>query len=266
MSLLFVTPDYRILVDAQDQPLWLPLEAVDEQRYAAAIVYAPLADDPEQFHTHASVGPSFPYVAVRATDTEIEELPHLTTGTWRSARGYLDHPNVASVIAKLRFRENERFDSQYGSPLHHFGSLAFGHDQRMIYPRIDPSVIGIVELYGHNKILLGRNRLRPDYFSLIAGYVNPGETLEAAFAREVLEETGRRADNITYVRSQPWPMSGSLMIGFTASTTDEDPVSTTDGELEEIVWAGPEQIRKLPLAAPGSIARQLIDDWAKTHQ
>lgn len=72
----------------------------------------------------------------------------------------------------------------------------------MVFPRLDPAVIGLIRLSGTDRILLARNRRRTSFFSLIAGYVEPGETAEAAFAREALEETGRRVEALRYWGSQ----------------------------------------------------------------
>lgn len=264
MTLLLVTADYRILVTDTGEPAWLPLEAVDFERYCEALLYAPLCDAPEDFDPQTPTPASFPYLAVRATEAEQAHWTEKPGLRWATIRGYLHHPHVAEVVAQLRFREQYRFHPTTGEPLQHLGGTASGSNGRPIFPRIDPAVIGLVELAGQDKILLGRNRLRPDYFSLIAGYVGPGENLEQAWAREVLEETGRRVSGVTYWGSQPWPSSGSLMIALTGITHDEHAQQSTDNELVEIVWASREDLAQLPLATPGSIARTLIDWWV-TH-
>ena len=130
----------------------------------------------------------------------------------------------------------------------------------------DPAVIGLIELAGTDRVLLARDARR-DFFSLVAGYVEPGESLEHAFAREVAEETGRTCRDIRYAGSQPWPISDSVMIGFTAVTDDADARWGTDGELAEIIWAGPADILDgaVPIAPPGSIAHRLIIGWARAR-
>ncbi|QGU06659.1 NADH pyrophosphatase [Corynebacterium occultum] len=179
---------------------------------------------------------------------------------------FIGNPKLARAAAILRHRDNFRFDPADGTPLTYDedGVVARGGATKLLFPRIDPAVIGIVELAGENQILLGRN-VHHDFFSLIAGYVDPGESLEQAFAREVMEETGRRAEKIQYWGSQPWPPSGSLMIGFHATTTDIEATAPTDGELAEIIWAGPSDIAKLPLPSAGSIAHHMITDWLGRH-
>ena len=76
------------------------------------------------------------------------------------------------------------------------------------------------------------------------------------------EETGRRVSRVRYLRSQPWPLSGALMLGMAARTADVDAQAPTDGELTRTVWASRDELDSLTLAAEGTIARALIDDWA----
>ena len=142
------------------------------------------------------------------------------------------------------------------------GIVARGATGRPIFPRLDPCVIGLVEDPAGERILLVENARRPGYLTLVAGYVDVGETLEAAFAREVWEETGRRVSDVRYVRSQPWPLSGALMLGMAARTADTDAQAPTDGELTRTVWASRDELDSLTLAAEGTIARALIDYWA----
>ncbi len=127
------------------------------------------------------------------------------------------------------------------------------------YPRLSPAVIMLVEREG--TCLLARNaRTRMPFFSTLAGFVEVGETLEEAVAREVKEEAGIEITDIRYFGSQPWPFSSSLMIGFTARWASgdihEDPV-----EIAEAAWFDP---RELPVVPPTlSIARALIDDFVE---
>ncbi len=125
------------------------------------------------------------------------------------------------------------------------------------YPRLSPAVIMLIERDG--RCLLARNaRTRMPFFSTLAGFVEVGETLEQAVAREVKEEAGIEIADVRYFGSQPWPFSSSLMIGFTARWASgeihEDPV-----EIAEAAWFDP---RELPVVPPKlSIARALIDDF-----
>ena len=142
------------------------------------------------------------------------------------------------------------------------------------YPRTDPAVI--VAVSDGERLLLGRQAGWPARrYSTVAGFVEPGETLEQAVAREVLEETGVRVLGCRYLGSQPWPFPGSLMLGF-AAQAEPDAVRASE-ELEDAQWFTRDQVRRAQAceADPGlddgqglllsprlSIARWLIDDWA----
>lgn len=197
------------------------------------------------------VGPEF-------VDKQAEEVGGEVSEGW----DFIAEPTLARASAILLHRDKFRFDPADGSPLtfDEDGVIARGETTKLLFPRIDPAVIGIVELTGEDKILLGRN-IRSQFFSLIAGYVDPGETLEQAFIREVREETGRRVERVDYWGSQPWPPSGSLMIGFHSFTSDIDALSPTDGELAEARWVSRDEIDELPLAGAGSIAHTMIMEW-----
>lgn len=208
-----------------------------------------------------SVAPGF--FAVRVTHADVSRLGQAVAP--RDLRDKL----VDASVSLLRNSERVRFDPSDGSELRYADAgVAYGASGRPLFPRLDPAVIGIVELAGAERILLGMNAQRKSYFSLIAGYVSHGENLEDAFAREVLEETGRRVGDITYVASQPWPVSGSLMVGMRGFTEDEDQQAETDGELAEMIWVGARDIleRRIPIAPPGSIAHDMIHNWANEKQ
>lgn len=181
-----------------------------------------------------------------------------------TARTHSCDPLVARAIGLVNARERYRFDPRDGSPLTwgDAGIVARGSSGKPIFPRLDPSVIGLVEHPDEEHILVVENARRPGYFTAVAGYVDVGETIEAAFTREVLEETGRRLSSQRYVGSQPWPASGALMLGFIGRTEDVDPVAEVDGELSAVVWASRRDLERLPLAPEGSIARRLIGAWS----
>ncbi len=132
---------------------------------------------------------------------------------------------------------------------------------RLEFPRLSPAIIVAVEKDG--RLLLARSARFPgEFFSVLAGFVEPGESLEEAVRREVMEETGIKVKDITYFGSQPWPFPESLMIGFTAQY--ESGEIKIDGE--EIVEAGWYRASELPkIPGPVSIARQLIDAFVKNH-
>jgi NAD+ diphosphatase len=133
------------------------------------------------------------------------------------------------------------------------------------FPRSDPAVIMLVEY--EDKCLLARGARFPSGFvSVLAGFVEPGESLEDTVARETFEECGVRVTDIAYASSQPWPFPSSLMTGFRARALD--PALTLDpNEILEAGWYTRDAIRSLgengPLRIPPkfSISRRLIDDW-----
>jgi NAD+ diphosphatase len=129
------------------------------------------------------------------------------------------------------------------------------------FPRIDPAIIVLVS--DGERALLGRQASWPaGRYSTIAGFVEPGESLEDAVAREVLEETGVPLASIAYHSSQPWPFPASLMVGFCAAAV---PGSTPRAgeELEDVRWFSRAQIAAgTPLLPPPqSISYRLIEDW-----
>lgn len=134
---------------------------------------------------------------------------------------------------------------------------------RQIFPRVDPAIIVLVE-HG-NQCLLGRQAGWPEgRYSTIAGFVEPGESLEDAVRREVYEETNIRVGKVVYHSSQPWPFPSSLMLGFTAQATSTD-IELNDGELEDARWFTRDELlsgsRKLPFHI--SIARRLVEHWIR---
>jgi NAD+ diphosphatase len=129
------------------------------------------------------------------------------------------------------------------------------------YPRLSPAVIGLVERDG--RALLARNARFPGRFhSTLAGFVEVGETLEEAFAREIREEAGIDIRDIRYFGSQPWPFTGSLMIGFTASWAGGE-IAADPSEIVDAGWFAADAMPALPPKL--SIARELIDDFVRRH-
>lgn len=140
------------------------------------------------------------------------------------------------------------------------------------YPRTDQAIIAAVT--DGTRLLLGRQPSWPaGRWSVLAGFVEPGESLEQTVAREVLEESGVRVRSARYLASQPWPFPGSLMLGFIADADPDEPVAGE--ELEAVRWFDADSIRaglandwsappvdgQLALSTPISIARWLIEQW-----
>jgi NAD+ diphosphatase len=171
---------------------------------------------------------------------------------------------LAHGVALLNWHRRHRFCSNCGAPSE---SREAGHMRQcprcgaQHHPRTDPVVIMLV--HDGDRAILGRQaHWPPGRYSALAGFVEPGESLEEAVAREVREETGARVADVTYRSSQPWPFPASLMLGFIARWTAGEPV-VGDGELEDVRWFTREEIAagvaKLPPRQ--AIARRLIEEW-----
>jgi NAD+ diphosphatase len=125
----------------------------------------------------------------------------------------------------------------------------------ILYPRISPAVI--VAIIKDSKILLAHSRRFPaGFYSVIAGFVEPGETLEECVEREIYEEVGIRVKEITYFNSQPWPFPDSLMIAFTAKYSSGK-IKINKAENSDAGWYTKDKLPAIPPKA--SIARKLID-------
>ncbi|MGN6290717.1 MAG: NAD(+) diphosphatase [Sphingopyxis terrae] len=136
------------------------------------------------------------------------------------------------------------------------------------FPRVDPVVIMLAEYEG--RVLLGRQPgFPPGFFSALAGFVEPGESLEEAVARELFEEAGIAVSDVSYVASQPWPFPSSLMIGCRAVARGAAlTIDTT--ELEAAMWVDRAEVRaalagdmgaSFMAPPPLAIARYLLEDW-----
>jgi NAD+ diphosphatase len=131
----------------------------------------------------------------------------------------------------------------------------------LYFPRLNPAAIVLV--YRAEEVLLARAPQFPKgMYSTIAGFVEPGETIEQTVAREVREEVGIEVKNINYFGSQPWPFPNSLMIGFTAEYADGELAPDPD-EIEDAGWYSADDLPHLPPKI--SIARAMIDDFASQH-
>lgn len=165
----------------------------------------------------------------------------------------------------LTWSVNNRFCGRCGNP------PALKSDERtyfcpscglVSYPRISPAVIVSSEKDG--KILLARSTRFPGGMSsVIAGFVEPGETLEACAEREIREETGLEIQNLRYFTSQPWPFPDSLMVGFTAEYAGGE-LSIDQNEIVEARWYGPDELPVIP--GKLSISRMLIDHFVEKCQ
>jgi NAD+ diphosphatase len=133
--------------------------------------------------------------------------------------------------------------------------------KQVYYPRLSPSIIVLVTR--GDELLLARNaRARGNFYSTLAGFVEPGESIEQAVHREVLEEVGVTVKNLEYFGSQPWPFPNSLMIAFTCSYVGGE-IRLEEEELEDAGWYTADDLPRVPPKL--SIARQMIDYFVAKH-
>lgn len=132
--------------------------------------------------------------------------------------------------------------------------------QHIIFPRISPAII--VAITCNDKVLLAHNvNFPPNLYSLVAGYADVGESLEETIHREIKEEVGIEVTNIKYYKSQPWPFSGSMMIGFSAQADDMHPVRPDGIEITDAKWFKRGELPYRPNS--GSIAAEMLEQFDK---
>jgi len=131
-----------------------------------------------------------------------------------------------------------------------------------VWPQLATAVIVLIRK-GDEVLLVHANNFRRDFYGLVAGFVETGETLEEAVEREVMEETGLKIKNLKYFASQPWPYPSGLMVGFNAEYAEGD-IHLQRSELSDGGWFKRDNLPHIPEKL--SIARQLIDNWLKTYE
>jgi NAD+ diphosphatase len=190
-----------------------------------------------------------------------------TSGHALSAR---DAGLLVEALALSNWHRSHRFSPLTGARTRHAqaGWVLVDEDSgKEIYPRTDAAIIVLVT-DSQDRIVLGSNAMwESQRYSLLAGFVEPGESLEAAVIREVFEESGLAVKNPTYWGSQPWPFPASLMVGFRAEL-DEDTSGALrpDGtEIIDLRWFTRDELEAalptIALPGPTSIARQMIEHW-----
>lgn len=191
-----------------------------------------------------------------------------------AGEGVAEAPLVFHALGLAEWHWGMRFCPHCGGAL---TSRAAGHEMvctscgKPQFPRTDPAVIMLITAgepgSPEERALLGRNKAWPQgRFSTLAGFCEPGETLEDSVRREVLEETGVVVDEVTYFGNQPWPLPSSLMLGFYGRAVTTDLV-LEDLDVEEAIWVTREEMRagaesgELVLPGGVSISRSLVDHW-----
>ena len=186
---------------------------------------------------------------------------------------------VACALALLNWHDSARFSPHDGSPTTSIRSgwarrnLLTGHED---FPRIDPAVICLVHDGDDRAVLARQTMWPPRLFSLLAGFVEAGESFESCVVREIAEEIGLEVSDVRYLGSQPWPFPRSLMIGFHALGDPDQEFAFNDGEIAEAAWFTRAEVRaaleigdwssdsdsRLLLPGSISIAREIIESWA----
>ena len=212
-----------------------------------------------------------PIVAALLTDAG-----HLAESRWGSLRSVAtqlsnrDAGLFTEALGILNWHASHAFSPRTGEPTTVIKGGWVRKDpisNTEVFPRTDAAIIvGITD--AADRLLLGSNALwESNRYSLLAGFVEPGESLEAAVIREVFEESGVHVVDPVYLGSQPWPFPASLMLGFTARVdTATDGAATPDGnEILDLRWFTRDELRdslgEILLPGPVSIARAIIEEW-----
>lgn len=253
-SLAFVVDEGRVLVDSSANPPRLVLAAPARMppgerlflgETSAKAYFAVLAALPE---------------APPSADVDLLGLREVGALLDSVEAGLLTH-----AVALSNWHATHRRCAECGTETE---SVAGGSVRRCLadgsehFPRVDPAVIMLVH-DGADRVVLGRAPSWPaGRFSILAGFVEPGESLEHAVAREVAEEVGLEVTDIRYVGSQPWPLPSSLMLGFTARSVFRE-LSPDPEELAEAYWFTRAEVRDGKAGTPSavSIAHWLLCRW-----
>ncbi|MEO5876437.1 MAG: NAD(+) diphosphatase [Streptosporangiaceae bacterium] len=210
------------------------------------------------------------YFAVEAALPDLDGAEPADLRRVGALLGDVDSGVMTHAVALANWHSTHRYCPRCGRETQ---VIAAGHvrvcpeDGSEHYPRLDPAVIMLVHDTA-DRVLLARGAAWPERrVSILAGFVEPGESLEQAVAREVHEEVGLVVADADYLGSQPWPLPQSLMVGFTCLAEQGQELRYEDGEIEEAHWYSRDELRTAALAGevllPGkvSIARQILEHW-----
>jgi len=255
--------------------LVLPAEGAEALLAHGAAVFLGIIDERAHFAIDLSHHEAAPVEALHSPILQAAGLDgaNLRFADLRQLAGRLDrHEGALLAFARAMcfWHSRHRFCGLCGSPTK---SEEAGFMRRctsagcnaMHFPRTDPAVIMLVT--DGERALMGRNKnFVPGMYSTLAGFVEPGESLEDAVAREVFEETGIRVRTVDYHSSQPWPFPANIMLGFHAEAETTE-IAVDYGELEDARWFERQWIKdhvdddSFRLPRRDSIARQLVEDW-----
>ena len=262
-GLEWVEPGHPALADASEAPLFLGQQEGRGALFAAELTrFEPAGNHPD---------------AKAFLDTSEQTHPALREGVVfaelrarMGALSSLDAEVAATARASFEWHRTHAFCSRCGQPSE---PVQAGWVRKcpscngLHFPRTDPVVIMLVTR--GNQVLLGRSPFWPEgMYSCLAGFMEPGETLEAAVRREVAEETGVRVGRVDYVASQPWPFPSSLMLGCRAEA-DSEAITIDPAEIEDAIWVSRERLMQIFAGADsvirpprqGAIAAWLMRGW-----
>ncbi len=262
VSLALVRADHEVLADARGAPLLLGRSggsvrfAADISRWVPGDAPATLAgfDDPSRRH-HPALPNSFGFAGLRnimtllpPADAELAVMAKAILG-WHETHQFCANCGAKTAVSVAGWQRN---------------CAACG---RQHFPRTDPVVIMLIT-HGHD-LLIGRSPNWPDgVYSLLAGFMEPGETIEAAVRRETMEEAGIAVGKVAYLASQPWPFAASLMLGCHGRALNPD-ITLDPAELDDAMWISRGDLAdvyagtstRVKAARKGSIARFLMQNW-----
>ena len=259
----FLPADHAIFDSANNPPIFLGLE--DDIAHFARDISTWQPDEADLAKIGAFIDDSEQVHPALPTTERFAELRRIM-----SRLSPRDAELVATAVGIFAWHRNHRFCARCGAP----SEVSHGGWQRSCstcgaqhFPRTDPVVIMLITR--GNQVLIGRSPGWPEgMYSLLAGFMEPGETIEAAVRREVAEETGIQVGEVGYLASQPWPFPSSLMIGCYGHATSRE-ITIDPKEIEDAKWVSRDDIMEawanrsstLVAARKGAIAHFLIKNW-----
>ena len=211
------------------------------------------------------------FVVEYSAENESEGIAEWDDFSSQSLRSQLDcltaeeFALAGRALQLVHWLQHHRFCGRCGAGTHllsHERALQCNRCETLYYPRIAPCVIGIV-IRGQQCLLARNARFAEGLFSVIAGFIEPGETAEAALQREVMEEVGLPIENLEYVTSQSWPFPSQLMLGFIAHN-HEGEIRVDGEEIVEAAWFGVDNLPNIP--PPKTISGQLIQTFLRRQR